>query len=160
MLDREKRTMTLSAATAAAPLLALALLAASSAPGLTGDKIEVTHIDAMIRSKPLPPGVAAAEMVGYVRAGDAEISVLVLSRNRLHHHAAQDHVLYVVRGRGIARLESASGQIEKRPIQPGDFLALPRGRKHGFEKSGEENLVFLVVATPLPPGAEETTYHE
>jgi hypothetical protein len=36
----------------------------------------------------------------------------------------------------------------------------PRGRKHGFEKSGGEDLVLLVVAPPLPPGVKETTYHE
>ena len=67
---------------------------------------------------------------------------------------------FVARGHGTARLESATGQIETRSIQPGDILSLPRGRKHGFEKTGAENLVFLVVATPLPPGVEETTFHE
>ena len=83
-----------------------------------------------------------------------------MSKNRLHHHEAQDHVLYVARGHGTARLETATGQIETRSIQPGDILSLPRGKKHGFEKTGTENLVFLVVATPLPPGVEETTFHE
>jgi quercetin dioxygenase-like cupin family protein len=83
-----------------------------------------------------------------------------MSKNRLHHHSHQDHVLYVVRGRGTAKLENATGQVETRMIEPGDILSLPRGKKHGFEKSGNEDLVFLVVATPLPPGVEETTYHE
>jgi quercetin dioxygenase-like cupin family protein len=148
--------MTRCLAKATLALLAL-MLPAFAQPG---DQIEVRQIDAIIRSRALPPGVAAADIVGSVRAGGAEVGVLVLSRNRLHHHAAQDHVLYVVRGKGTARLENASGQIETRAIQPGDLLGLPRGRKHGFEKSGEEDLVFLVIATPLAPGVEETTYHE
>jgi quercetin dioxygenase-like cupin family protein len=62
--------------------------------------------------------------------------------------------------KGVARLENASGQIEMRPIEPGDILSLPRGRKHGFRKSSDEDLVFLVVATPLPAGVEETTYDD
>jgi mannose-6-phosphate isomerase-like protein (cupin superfamily) len=146
------------AATATILALTLIFLAAPAALTAASDKIEVRQIDAMVPSKPLPPGESG--IVGSVRAGEAEIGVLVLNRNRLHHHAAQDHVLYVVRGSGTARLENASGQIESRPIRAGDILGLPRGRKHGFEKSGDEDLVFLVVATPLPLGAEETTYHE
>jgi mannose-6-phosphate isomerase-like protein (cupin superfamily) len=150
--------MFLRAANATIPALTLILLAAPATLAAASDRIEVKQIDTMVPSKPLPPG--DAEIVGSVRAGDAEISVLVLNRNRLHHHAAQDHVLYVVRGNGTARLENAAGQIESRPIKVGDILGLPRGRKHGFERSGDEDLVFLVVATSLPHGAEETTFHE
>jgi len=142
------------------PALATILLAGSVTFAASSDKIEVKQLDVIVRNNPLPPGDATAAIVGSVRAGAAEISVLVLSRNRLHHHAAQDHVLYVIRGRGTARLENASGQVESRPIKVGDMLGVPRGRKHGFEKSGDEDLVFLVVATPLPPGVEETKYHE
>ena len=150
--------MFLRAANATIPALTLMFIAAPAALTAASDKIEVKQIDTMVPGNPLPPGESG--LVGSVRAGESEISVLVLNRNRLHHHAAQDHVLYVVRGKGTARLESVSGQIESRPIKAGDILGLPRGRKHGFEKSGDEDLVFLVVATPLPPGAEETTYHE
>ena len=152
--------MTLRDSVVTVPALATILLAGSVTFAASSDKIEVKQLDVIIRNNPLAPGDATAAIVDSVRAGGAEISVLVLSRNRLHHHAAQDHVLYVVRGRGTARLENASGQVESRPIKAGDLLGLPRGRKHGFEKSGDEDLVFLVVGTPLPPGAEETTYHE
>jgi quercetin dioxygenase-like cupin family protein len=69
-------------------------------------------------------------------------------------------VLYLARGTGVARLENEAGQTETRTIRAGDILSLPRGKKHGFEKSSDENLVFLVIATPLPPGVEETTFHE
>ena len=152
--------MTLRDSVVTVPALATILLAGSVTFAASSDKIEVKQLDVIVRNNPLPPGDATAAIVDSVRAGGAEISVLVLSRNRLHHHAAQDHVLYVIRGRGTARLENASGQVESRPIKAGDLLGLPRGRKHGFEKTGDEDLVFLVVGTPLPPGAEETTYHE
>jgi mannose-6-phosphate isomerase-like protein (cupin superfamily) len=151
--------MTLRPALVTLPALAAILIAGSTVTTAADDTIAVTNLDVLVNDNPLLPGSAAA-LVASVRAGGAELGVLVLSKNRLHHHQAQDHVLYVARGEGTARLESATGQIESRPIKPGDILSLPRGRKHGFEKSGREDLVFLVVATPLPPGVEETTYHE
>jgi mannose-6-phosphate isomerase-like protein (cupin superfamily) len=144
----------------AASILATTLLAGSTIPAAAADEIAVTNLDVILKNEPLPHGDSTAAIVASIRAGGAELGVLVLSKNRLHHHDAQDHVLYVARGSGTARLENASGQIEARAIGPGDILSLPRGRKHGFERTGAENLVLLVVATPLPPGVEETTYHE
>jgi mannose-6-phosphate isomerase-like protein (cupin superfamily) len=140
-------------------VLAITLACGSATPADADENIAVKRIDDIIRAKPLSGGATAA-IVESMRAGGAEVGVLVMSKNRLHHHSHQDHVLYVVRGRGTAKLENATGQVETRMIEPGDILSLPRGKKHGFEKSGNEDLVFLVVATPLPPGVEETTYHE
>jgi mannose-6-phosphate isomerase-like protein (cupin superfamily) len=140
-------------------VLAITLACGSATPADADENIAVKQIDDIIRAKPLSGGATAA-IVESMRAGGAEIGVLVMSENRLHHHSHQDHVLYVVRGRGTAKLENATGQVETRMIEPGDILSLPRGKKHGFEKSGNEDLVFLVVATPLPPSVEETTYHE
>jgi quercetin dioxygenase-like cupin family protein len=144
-------------ALAATPALALVLLAGPMASA-ESDQIEVKQLDSIVRDNPL--NGANAMIVDSVRAGGAEIGVLVMNHNRLHHHSHQDHVLYVVRGNAIAKLENAAGQVETRAIKPGDILGLPRGRKHGFVKSGAEDIVFLVVATPLPPDVEETTYHE
>lgn len=131
----------------------------AGAGGLHAQDIEVRQIDAILNSKPLAPDADGA-IVEQVRAGGAELGILVMRRNRLHHHSHQDHVLYLLRGEAIARLENAAGQVETRTVRPGDILSLPRGEKHGFEKSGAEDPVFLLVATPLPPGVEETTYHE
>ena len=141
-------------------VLATGLLAGSIVLAASEDAIAVANIDVMVRNNPLAPDDSTASTIALIRAGGAEVGVLVMSKNRLHHHEAQDHVLYVARGHGTARLETATGQIETRSIQSGDILSLPRGKKHGFEKTGAENLVFLVVATPLPPGVEETTFHE
>jgi oxalate decarboxylase/phosphoglucose isomerase-like protein (cupin superfamily) len=136
----------------------LMILTASSAFA-DPETISVTKLETILKENPLPPGPAAS-IVGSLRAGEASLGVLVMRENRLHHHVAQDHVLYLVRGTGIARLESANGAIETRSIGPGDILTLPRGRKHGFKKSSDEDLVFLVVANPVPSGVEETTCDE
>jgi mannose-6-phosphate isomerase-like protein (cupin superfamily) len=135
------------------------LMAGAGSPGAQEDRNEVKQIDAILNSKPLAPDATGA-IIEHIRAGGAELGILVMRKNRLHHHSHQDHVLYLLRGEAIAKLETAAGQVETRTVRPGDILSLPRGKKHGFEKSGAEDLVFLVVATPLPPGVEETTYHE
>jgi quercetin dioxygenase-like cupin family protein len=140
-------------------IAAAVLLAGSPAPA-ADDTIAVGNLDEIVNSNPLAPGGPTDTIIATLRAGGAEVSVLVMSRNRLHHHEAQDHVLYLARGEGIARLENAAGQVETRPIKPGDILSLPRGKKHGFARTGSENLVFLVIATPFPGGVEETTFHE
>jgi quercetin dioxygenase-like cupin family protein len=143
------------------PMLALVagMMAGTGSLRAQEDRIEVRQIDAILNSKPLAPEATAA-IVEQIRAGGAELGILVMRKNRLHHHSHQDHVLYLLRGEAIAKLETAAGQVETRMVRPGDILSLPRGKKHGFEKSGAEDLVFLIVATPLPPGVEETTYHE
>jgi mannose-6-phosphate isomerase-like protein (cupin superfamily) len=148
------------ARSALAEKVAFALVVLVCSPTVAAaEEIEVKPLDTIVRSNPLTDGATGA-IVESIRAGGAEMSVLVMSKNRLHHHAHQDHVLYLVRGHGTAKLENDKGRVETRAIGPGDIFRLPRGKKHGFEKSGDDDLVFLVVATPLPPGVEETTYHE
>lgn len=137
----------------------IGLTAAAGSLRAQEDRIEVRQIDAILNSKPLARDADGA-IIEQIRAGGAGLGILVMRKNRLHHHSHQDHVLYLLRGEAIARLENAAGQVETRTVRPGDILSLPRGKKHGFEKSGAEDLVFLLVATPLPAGVEETTYHE
>lgn len=142
------------------PVFLSVLVVASRAPAVA-EEIAVRQLDTVVKDHPLAPGGGeTASIIESIRAGGAEVGILVMSKNPLHHHSHQDHLLYVARGTGTAKLENASGQVESRAVKPGDILSLPRGKKHGFEKSGPEDLVFLVVATPLPPGVEETTYHE
>jgi quercetin dioxygenase-like cupin family protein len=80
-------------------------------------------------------------------AGKGELQVVVASRIPLHIHD-QDHVVFVASGTGTARIENAAGAIETRPVKPGDIVDIPHGKKHGFEKAGEENLVLLVTTAP------------
>jgi mannose-6-phosphate isomerase-like protein (cupin superfamily) len=141
-------------------LLAAAVAISTTAPGGAADRlISVTDLDTVVRENPMPDGETAA-LIAAFPSGHSELGVLVMSRNRLHHHDHQDHVLYVARGKGIARLENSAGQIETRPIKPGDILSLPRGRKHAFAKTGEDNLVFLVLAGPGRDNPDDTIHHE
>lgn len=143
-----------------AALALIALPTPITAAG-TGDQIGIAKLDTILRDNPLEPGGHAASIIASMRAGNAELGILVMSENRLHHHPRQDHVLYLVKGRGTAWLENASGEIETHTIEPGDLFRLPRGKRHGFAKTSQENLVFLVAATPLPDANDQdTVYHE
>jgi mannose-6-phosphate isomerase-like protein (cupin superfamily) len=144
-------------------LLTSALLAAF--PFLTAtmahsQEIEVTNLDAIVADHPLEPGGPPAKVVASSVAGNSELQVLVMRQIRLHHHEEEDHVVYVARGEGTARLENAAGEIETRPVQPGDILNLPSGLKHAFDKTGDEDLVLLVVATAGWKPLEDTHFHE
>jgi oxalate decarboxylase/phosphoglucose isomerase-like protein (cupin superfamily) len=133
---------------------------AALTPGIAQQRdIAVSALNEIVRQHPLPAGETAA-IVATFAAGDNELGVLVMSRNRLHHHALQDHVLFVARGQGLARLEDGQGRIERRAIKPGDILVLPRMKKHAFEKTGETDLVFLVLAGPGRDDYADTTFHE
>jgi mannose-6-phosphate isomerase-like protein (cupin superfamily) len=134
------------ALTAAAAALAVMLVV----PGTieARDKtIEVMDLDTIVRNNPLPPGGGSASVAAALRAGKGELQIVVASRIRLHVHD-QDHIVFVARGSGAARIENATGEIETRQVKPGDIIDVPRGKKHAFEKTGEDNLVLLVVTTP------------
>ena len=140
------------------------LLAAAPAGAADSRDNMVTDIDAVVRVhpiEPLKPGQKEnAAIVASFSVGDRDLGVLVMSQNRLHHHDKQNHVLYLARGHGTARLENAQGAIETRSIKPGDILVLPRGKRHGFAKTGDEDLVFLVLAGPGPQAGDDTTFHD
>jgi mannose-6-phosphate isomerase-like protein (cupin superfamily) len=138
---------------ASAGLAAAALtLAAVGATPARDKPIEVTDLDTIVTAHPLPPGESSASVVASVRAGKGELQIVVASRIKLHIHD-QDHVVFVARGSGTARIENAQGGIDTRPVKTGDIVDVPRGKKHAFERTGEENLVLLVVTTPsrTPP---------
>lgn len=123
-------------------------------------QIEAANLDAIVKSNPLQPGGPTAKVISSSRAGNSELQIIRISKIRLHHHALEDHVVYVARGSGTARLENATGQIESRPVKTGDFFNLPHGKKHAFDKTGDEDLVMVVVATAGWKPLEDTVFHE
>lgn len=120
-----------------------------------GSKIDVTTLDEILKKNPLVPGGPTAKVAGSVKTTTTELQVLEMSRIRLHHHELEDHIVYIARGRGTARLGD-----EMREVKPGDILNLPRRVPHGFTKIGDENLVLLVVATVGWKPLEDTKFYE
>ncbi len=114
--------------------------------------IKVMDLDAILKTHPLPSGEPTASVAASRRAGKGELQIVVARKIPLHIHD-QDHVVFVERGTGTARIENAAGEIETWQVKPGDIVDVPRGKKHGFEKTGDGDLVLLVVTTPsrTPP---------
>jgi mannose-6-phosphate isomerase-like protein (cupin superfamily) len=126
---------------------ALTLLAVQES-ALAGDRgIEVLDLDTILKAHPLPPGDPGATVVASRPSGKGELQIVVARKIPLHIHD-QDHVVFIERGTGTARIENAAGAIETRPVKPGDIIDVPAGKKHAFEKTGAEDLVMLVVTTP------------
>ena len=140
---------------------AIALLATDTPWARAQDgAITATNLDIIIEANPLPPNGPAAKVIAANRAGDSELQVLTMRKIRLHHHNQEGHVVFVARGTGTARLENAAGQLDTRQFGPGDIFNLPRGEKHAFEKTSDEDIVLLVVATAGWKPLEDTTFHE
>ena len=130
-----------------AATLALTLLAPQGTALAGGRGIEILDLDSILKTHPLPPGDPGATVAASRPSGKGELQIVVARKIPLHIHD-QDHVVFIERGTGTARIENASGAIETRPVKPGDIVDVPAGKKHGFEKTGDEDLVMLVVTTP------------
>ena len=115
----------------------------------------MTSLDEILKKNPLTPGGPTAKVSGSTKTPTTELQVIEMSRIRLHHHEQEDHILYVARGRGSARLGD-----ESREVKPGDILNIPRRVPHSFTKIGDENLVMVVVATVGWKPLEDTKFYE
>ena len=140
-------------------LSAAALTVAAVGSAVAADaQIAVTTLDTVLAGKPLADG--ANKVMDVFTANKSQLQVLTISRIKLHHHEQEDHVVYVARGSGKGRIETAPGRIEVREVRAGDFYVLPKNLRHAFEKSGGDDLVLLVVATAGWKPLEDTKFHE
>jgi mannose-6-phosphate isomerase-like protein (cupin superfamily) len=126
---------------------ALTLLLAQQASLARDRGIEVLDLDTILKAHPLSADDPGATVAASRPSGKGELQIVVARKIPLHIHD-QDHVVFIERGTGTARIENAAGAIETRPVKPGDIIDVPAGKKHAFEKTGAEDLVMLVVTTP------------
>ena len=130
----------------------LALMGAAFAQG--GGKIVTTNLEDILKSHPLAAG-QGAKATPVTRVPGAELQVIEMSKIKLHSHSQEDHIVFVVRGKGTVRLDQ-----ETREVKPGDIFMLPKDVPHGFSKSGDENLILLVIGTPGWKPLEDTKFYE
>jgi mannose-6-phosphate isomerase-like protein (cupin superfamily) len=136
-------------------LLFLVGLLAGGLAGASGTaKIETANVDNILKKNPLGPGQTARAVVA-AKLAHAELQVIEMTKIRLHHHDQEDHIVFVVRGQGTARLED-----DTRDVKPGDVFTIPKKVKHGFAKTGDQSLVLLTVATPGWKPLEDTKFYE
>ncbi len=143
-----------------AKLLGGAILAiAFAAPAPAQDaRFDSADLAAVVSGKPQVDG--PNKVMRTFVANRSQLQVLTITKIKLHHHEDEDHVVYVAKGSGSGRFETAPGKIETRPVKVGDIFVLPKKLKHAFEKTGGEDLVLLVVATVGWKPLEDTKFHE
>jgi quercetin dioxygenase-like cupin family protein len=62
---------------------------------------------------------------------------------REHTHAKQEEIIYVVEGRGIARIDGV-----EQPLETGSAVFVGMNRKHHFLNPHDEPMTFVWVMTP------------
>jgi quercetin dioxygenase-like cupin family protein len=116
--------------------------------------IVTANLDDILKKNPLAVG-QTAKATPVTKVPGAELQVIEMSKIKLHSHHQEDHIVFVVRGKGTVHLDQ-----ETRNVKPGDIFMLPKDVPHGFSKSGDENLVLVVVGTPGWKPLEDTKFHE
>lgn len=126
---------------------------AATATGAEAPKITVTNVKQIV-----VPGFLGDKPVKFAPAAQiSNVGILAgqVKKIRLHTHEFEDHVVYVVQGRAMARLGD-----ERREVGPGDLITIPKRVPHSFDQQGEEQSVILVNATPGWDPLKDTRYLE
>ncbi len=135
--------------------LAAAALALTNGAFAAGEReIVAANLDDILKKNPMAAG-QTAKATPVTRVPGAELQVIEMSKIKLHSHHQEDHIVFVVRGHGTVRLDQ-----QTREVKPGDIFMLPKDVPHGFSKSGDENLVLLVIGTPGWKPLEDTKFQE
>ena len=67
------------------------------------------------------------------------------SSSAVHHHGAQDTIVYAVSGRGI--IVSDHGK-QRDTLEPGDWAIIPQGREHQEANEADEEVVWVICRAP------------
>lgn len=80
-----------------------------------------------------------------------------------NRHRGADQWLFVVGGRGVARVEDDDGGWRRVELKPGTLLVIERGERHEIDNNGDESLktlnfyhppAFEAEGNPVGPGKQ------
>ncbi|KAI1751592.1 RmlC-like cupin domain-containing protein [Xylaria castorea] len=72
----------------------------------------------------------------------------------VHHHGAQDTVVYAVSGRGAVVSEGGDKRVE---LEPGDYALIPAFVEHQEVNDGDEDVVWTIVRSGRAPDVVNLT---
>ncbi|KIX05285.1 uncharacterized protein Z518_06157 [Rhinocladiella mackenziei CBS 650.93] len=72
------------------------------------------------------------------------------SASAVHHHGAQDTIVYAVSGYGSVVSSSGNGTVGdvRQDLNPGDWALIPAYREHQEVNDGDEEVVWVIVRAP------------
>ena len=73
----------------------------------------------------------------------AEARLPVGAATQEHFHARTEEIYFILAGHGRMRIET-----EEQPVQPGDAVAIPPGKRHKLFNTGTEPLRLLCCCAP------------
>lgn len=85
----------------------------------------------MIRQSAIVDLTPAQQIVGTLMRAQAH------SSSAVHHHGAQDTIVYAVSGHGSIVSEGGK-RVDK--LNPGDWALIPKGREHQEANEGDEEV--------------------
>ncbi len=108
--------------------------AALAASGAAGQTEGMTRQDAIVGRC---AGICATRMVAGPRSASA-----------VHHHGAQDTVVYAVSGRGAVVSEGGARRVD---LAPGDYALIPAYSEHQEVNDGDEEVIWAIVRSGHVP---------
>lgn len=66
----------------------------------------------------------------------------------VHHHGAQDTIVYAVRGRGAVVSDGGEMKVQ---LEPGDYALIPAFMEHQEVNDGDEDVVWTIVRSGRVP---------
>lgn len=88
----------------------------------------------MIRQSAIVELIPGQQIVGTLMRAQAH------SSSAIHHHGAQDTIVYAVSGHGAVVSEGGKQRDE---LEPGDWALIPQGREHQEVNDGDEEVCQL-----------------
>jgi quercetin dioxygenase-like cupin family protein len=131
-------------------LLPLTVAQADQWVGTTnGGRITEREIDRLLAEHRLGAGENIKAVPVVSTAHVKQLLVQVRDREPLHYHADSDLTVFLLRGRGEIEIDG-----ERRKVQAGDVIHIPRRAVHAYINKGPEVGVAFVVMSP-PPGPDD-----
>ncbi|ROW07496.1 hypothetical protein VPNG_07112 [Cytospora leucostoma] len=80
------------------------------------------------------------------------------SSSAVHHHGAQDTIVYAVSGAGAIVSLDEEGNEQKQVLKPGDWALIPANREHQEVNDGDEEVVWVIAAPPTSDATSAAEY--
>lgn len=77
-----------------------------------------------------------------------DMTYLSSSASAVHHHGAQDTVVYAVTGRGSVVSEGGRKKVD---LEPGDYALIPAYMEHQEVNDGGEDVVWAIIRSGRMP---------
>ncbi len=73
------------------------------------------------------------------------------SASDVHHHGAQDTIVYAAKGHGTV---VSDGGKKKQVLRPGDFALIPAFAEHQEVNEGDEEVTWIITRSGMSPIVE------